>query len=358
MSSITIRKAQSIEELHQIASSYSSAEEFVKAIEEEFYQSQDEYAAAWKEIAIQKLPAMKRFYYSHWAFFRHLLKLYHLVKHETLADEYYARNGGFNISAFSSETKLLDCADYMTSLRKFAAEFYNNSPFYLEFSDNLADEKSKTVLFHIVKARLTLDIRYYSAVKDTSENQYFDPDIIRFEDEVFCDVGAYIGDTAEILMKKADRQLRHLYLYEPNSENCKAAKAAMDRCSNGYTEITIRKCGVSNINGEAFIDNNTCCSQVNSSEKGEKIALVTLDSDIPEPVSFIKMDIEGLELAALEGSKQHITHDRPKLTICIYHQVEDIRNISQWIRQQVPDYHFYIRHYSDDFNETVLYCLP
>jgi len=47
--------------------------------------------------------------------------------------------------------------------------------------------------------------------------------------------------------------------------------------------------------------------------------VTTLDAAIGQPVSFIKMDLEGWELNALEGSRAHILEDRPKLAISVYH---------------------------------------
>ncbi len=38
----------------------------------------------------------------------------------------------------------------------------------------------------------------------------------------------------------------------------------------------------------------------------------TIDNFIKDKVSFIKMDIEGWELKALEGAKNHIKNDVPK----------------------------------------------
>jgi len=73
-------------------------------------------------------------------------------------------------------------------------------------------------------------------------------------------------------------------------------------------------------------------------------------------VTFIKMDIEGSELEALKGAEKSIIKWRPRLAISIYHKPEDILEIPAYLLGLVPDYNFYIRHYSSGLHETVLYA--
>ena len=46
-----------------------------------------------------------------------------------------------------------------------------------------------------------------------------------------------------------------------------------------------------------------------------------------ERVDFIKMDIEGAEQLALEGSAHSIASHQPKLAICAYHETDDLWQI-------------------------------
>ena len=75
-----------------------------------------------------------------------------------------------------------------------------------------------------------------------------------------------------------------------------------------------------------------------------------------ENITFIKMDIEGSELKALEGARNTIIRNKPKLAICIYHKPEDIIEVPFYLLSLVPEYKFYIRHYSSCLWETVLYA--
>lgn len=93
------------------------------------------------------------------------------------------------------------------------------------------------------------------------------------------------------------------------------------------------------------------------SDGDSQIEVTTLDSEVgDDKVTFIKMDIEGSELNALKGARKTIMKYKPRLAICIYHKPEDIYEIPEYILSIVPEYRFWIRHYSSYTWETVLYA--
>jgi hypothetical protein len=73
-------------------------------------------------------------------------------------------------------------------------------------------------------------------------------------------------------------------------------------------------------------------------------------------LDFIKMDIEGSELAALMGAEQSIRRFRPKLAICVYHRLRDFWEIPQWIDGLGLGYRFHLRHFTIHLEETVLFA--
>ncbi len=86
------------------------------------------------------------------------------------------------------------------------------------------------------------------------------------------------------------------------------------------------------------------------------IQILALDDVVTEPVGFIKMDIEGAELSALQGAAGIITRDRPFLAISVYHKPGDTLAIMGYLHELVPEYRFSLRHYGPLFYETVLYA--
>lgn len=95
------------------------------------------------------------------------------------------------------------------------------------------------------------------------------------------------------------------------------------------------------------------------SENGNiEIPVISIDESLEgEPASFIKMDIEGAELNALKGAKETIRKYKPKLAICVYHKPLDIVEIPLYIKELVPEYNIYLRHYHYGASETVCYAV-
>ncbi|WP_309640377.1 FkbM family methyltransferase [Flavobacterium sp.] len=75
-------------------------------------------------------------------------------------------------------------------------------------------------------------------------------------------------------------------------------------------------------------------------------------------VDFIKMDIEGVESAALRGAVETIKKFRPKLAIAIYHSMEDFVSIPAWILDLNLDYEIYIDHFTIHAEETICFAIP
>jgi len=76
-----------------------------------------------------------------------------------------------------------------------------------------------------------------------------------------------------------------------------------------------------------------------------------------ERVNFIKMDVEGSELAALRGALATIHQFKPKLAISIYHRPNDLFEISAFLDGLDLGYRFYLEGYTIWDEEIVLYAV-
>jgi len=88
----------------------------------------------------------------------------------------------------------------------------------------------------------------------------------------------------------------------------------------------------------------------------DDLPLRTIDSLDLGRIDFIKMDIEGSELAALKGGEQTIRTHRPQLAISLYHRPVDFFTIPLWLNGLGCAYRMYLDHYSMHAEETVLYA--
>lgn len=184
--------------------------------------------------------------------------------------------------------------------------------------------------------------------------QYFDV-YAPTENEVFVDAGAYNGDTVMDFVKWAGGNYRKIVALEPFAKMCNQVKEQCEK--NKMEAVQIIEAAAWNDNEELFLaESDFGGTRVESTGK-IGIKGIKIDSiAIGEPVTFLKMDIEGSELKALEGAKNTIKKYKPRLAVCIYHKPEDIVEIPTYILELVPEYKFYIRHYTSNLCETVLYA--
>lgn len=82
-----------------------------------------------------------------------------------------------------------------------------------------------------------------------------------------------------------------------------------------------------------------------------------VDKEKIDKIDFIKMDIEGSELSALKGSINTIKKFKPRLAISIYHSLNDFVDIIEYLDKNVPQYQFYLGHYTLHLEETILFAI-
>ncbi len=188
--------------------------------------------------------------------------------------------------------------------------------------------------------------------------QYFDEDIIKLNDgEVFIDAGALDLLTS---VKFAEYCKKHcidkfkIYAFEPDPKNFNLCV----KNSQKYMQynINVINMGLYSSNTKLLFDANGG-SKISLSKDAVSVDVVSLDSWFNDVPTYIKMDIEGAEMEALKGCAELIRKYKPKLAISIYHKGEDIIDIPTYIKDLVPEYKLYIRHYGNNDCETILYAV-
>ena len=238
---------------------------------------------------------------------------------------------------------------------------------YVWLYGQLADEPSRTCLDAVIQQRLTLDTAYLARVCVRHEPQWFDRDVIPDDDgHILVDGGAFDGDTLTAFSAKFGGRFVRAYGFEPDP--ALAARAA-SRFSADPRVVVVPK-GLSDHTGAAFFsvtgatdgtitDPGSMMTELRSpDELGSRVEVVCLDDEVTEPISFLKLDVEGAELAAMRGASGHISRSRPTLAIAVYHRASDLRDVPRFIARHRGGDRLYLRHYTDVSFETVLYAVP
>ncbi len=222
---------------------------------------------------------------------------------------------------------------------------------FLKIYHLLDEERSKETWCAVLKGRSTGNDAEYRMVYEAP--QYFPKEILPLgENEVFLDIGAFIGDTAEEFIRQVSGRYQKIIEVEPNPLNHEKIEAVMEKNKN----MELIPKGISDKKEILYFDSTAGSSSGFCQGTGDiKIEVDTIDALIFEPVTFIKMDIEGLELSALQGAVETIKKYKPKLAICIYHKINDFIEIPEFINSLNLGYKFYVRHHMLSLNETVLY---
>jgi FkbM family methyltransferase len=146
------------------------------------------------------------------------------------------------------------------------------------------------------------------------------------------DVGANVGYTAEIFAKAADEASR-VYAFEPEPLNLRRLKGLVHR-KGLELRITVVESAVGDTVGEVTL-------AVNDQHPGDhrvaagtadartiRVPITTLDAFVAQhgisPVRFIKIDVQGLELAVSRGMER-VIEQNPRMAVAFEYQEQSAR---------------------------------
>lgn len=229
---------------------------------------------------------------------------------------------------------------------------------YSTLTDSIS-QKTFVELLHFM-----IDTPYENLTLCPPTEQYMPSDIYcSAKNEFIVDCGAYNGDTMRAFLSTLGAWSSYTAI-DADPNNIEKVKESIERDIpvhlRGVTQAI--HAAVSNEQGTvAFHAGNYTSSYVAANgeynQQAISVPVVKLDDVIQDPVTLLKMDVEGFELRALQGAERLILTNRPLMTICGYHCREDLWEIPLYLKMLLPNHRIYLRNYVGII-EYVFYAVP
>lgn len=244
------------------------------------------------------------------------------------------------------------CFDSPSNLARHQAEL-------LRVFRNLSDYDSRaSFAFHLYQLIAPSPDTTLEAVQQ--DDTYFPPGLLNLSSgEAFLDGGAFDGVTLRRFVSRCSEFKSYLGI-EPDPVSFGKLQEYVEEIRSTVSgHVAIRPCAIGRDRGEIrFTAAGTISSAVNVSGDISVpiVPLFELARGL-EP-TLIKLDIEGYELAALEGSVAFLQRSRPKLLVCLYHRQNHFFKIPLFVLENLPAYRLYVRRHKEHLDDFVLYALP
>ena len=224
----------------------------------------------------------------------------------------------------------------------FDMEFVKRNADRLEkVYSKLADDESRKCFKALVNYKLSGRIQYLRDCEVSPDEA--DSILGPFEKNCsFIDLGAYRGDTL-LRFTEMFPEFSSATAVEPERHSFKK----LTECAGGLAiPVTCVNAIISDTCGTAMItDSRGRGTRAAKADTGHEIAKVTVDSfEDSRNTGFIKFDVEGSELAAIEGAGNTIANRKPQMKIACYHKSADLFEIPEKVFEIRDDYRIYMRH--------------
>lgn len=216
-----------------------------------------------------------------------------------------------------------------------------------EVSELLADDSSRSCYANYVNYKLTGKLLYLNGCESDPDEEF--KLLENMKAGCFIDLGAYYGDTIKQYLGRFPC-IKKAVAVEPEPHSFKKLKACAEELEKDGYDITCinalagDKVGTELVSAARGRGTRALSNSNVELTKTRKAEVITVDSLKPDNVSFIKFDVEGSELSAIEGSRETILRCRPLMKIACYHRSEDVFTLVKKVLEIRNDYKVYIRH--------------
>jgi FkbM family methyltransferase len=190
-------------------------------------------------------------------------------------------------------------------------------------------------------------------------SRFFIPEVatVLRGDEILLDAGAHCGNVTETFLQHTKGAFRQIHAIEPDSFNRARLAATLQRLLPGDGRANVYDCALADHEGEAlFHDGLDYASQLSGTGR-RKVATRTIDALGISP-TFIKLHLEGAELATLKGASHTLLESRPLIVATVYHNDDGIWRTAAWLMEALTGYRYLFRNHSWCGTGSVIYAIP
>jgi FkbM family methyltransferase len=262
------------------------------------------------------------------------------------------RNAGFD--------RILTMVDYVNAVedpefRYWLAPsiFYRDKAKRIDLAAALfSDSKSRDWFDASLRLRLLAD--YHGLPEPSRPDIYASEDLPRWPDPMrLMDCGAFVGDSIDNF-SRAGYRFESLIAFEPDPDNY--SLLAQNWASLNATFIP---CAVSErARKVSFSAGQGSSSRIVEAGGGDIVQCVGIDQAFPNfAPTLLKLEVEGEELAVLQGAVKTLRRHRPGLAIAAYHIAEHLWELPLFIKSLNLGYKMYLRGHRHNNYSLILYCV-
>lgn len=238
-----------------------------------------------------------------------------------------------------------------------------NAGRYRDLARRLDDPYSVETLFGVLNFHLTCDPEHSHQVERPYSTLYFRSGLLDFTaKERMVDCGASIGESLAGLIGTTGGTFEHSWLIEPDRLNIEKLKDILRRLEGTplASKVSLHGVALGQEDGRVAFNHvgghgGSILPAGDERAPSDFVEVRAVDDIINDAPTFIKMDIEGAELGALQGCRRSIENAKPKLAISAYHRAGDLFELTDYVLSLNPDYKVGLRHHTEERWDTCLY---
>lgn len=189
---------------------------------------------------------------------------------------------------------------------------------------------------------------------------YFPPDLVGHDSqEVLADCGAFDGDGLRDYVKRWGADFSRYIAVEPDPQNSARLRDYVENLPEPVrSKCAVKPFAVGERRGALRFEATGTAASTLTADGSIEVEVRPLLELLDRPPTYIKMDVEGAEAAAVRGAAELIRTATPVLAVCAYHRPQDLWEIPALIHSISPQHRLFLRRYAEDCWELVCYAIP